>query len=129
MSKDAYVNTSISSSVNRVASSLTITVDFFSTTIADNLDYLKCGYKLGGAAFVTLAEWAVRRNQLERVYFGFPVSYIGRFTILSAKVMQISNLKFEDEGTKYHCEMKYVLSNGTSNTMISNSVAITQIYG
>ncbi len=129
LSRGAFVNTSISSAVNRVGSSLTITVDFYPATYAAYLESLKCGYELGYAAFVTLADWSLRRNQLEAVTSGFPASYFGRLTFPSAKVMQVSNLKFEDEGTKYHCEMKYSLRNGTMVTLISNSVTLTQIYG
>ncbi len=129
LSRGAYVNTSISSAINRVGSSLTITVDFYPTTYDGGLDTLKCGYELGGAAFVTFAEWSTRRKQLETVKSGFPASYSGRFTIFSAKVMQVSYLKFEDEGTKYHCEIMYELSAGTVGTLISSIVTITKVYG
>ncbi len=122
------MNVSITSTNVRIGDSFKVTVDFSPSNYSSGLNSLKCGYELGNSAFVTLAKWSIRRSTLEAVASGFPASYIGRLTIPSAKVIKVSNVKFEDEGTNYHCQMKYVNGSGMLNTINSSRVRLANVY-
>ena len=108
-----------------------VTVQFEPNATGTHLVSLGCGYEIGSAPYVPFVKWVLFSiNAFQLVGSGFPPSYYGRLAIANKTTLVISNVQFQDEGTRYHCELEYY-DTDTAATKILNSAkqTITSVYG
>ena len=121
---------SISSPNVLLGGRFSITVQFEPNSTATYLNSFRCGYETSSASFRQFVEYDVFTYSLQLINAGFPTSYMGRMTIANKTTMVISNVKFEDEGTRYSCEMKYFDPVGRISKFFSSmKQTIASVYG
>ena len=131
LARSASVNLSSSTPSVLLGGTFNLTVQFEPNTVATNLAALNCGYEIGSAPFVPFVKWVLFSiNAFQLVGSGFPPSYYGRLAIANKTTLVISNVQFQDEGTRYHCELEY-FDTATSGTkaLVSTQQTITSVYG
>ena len=88
--------------------SFSLTVKFEPNTTATEFTTLVCGYDIPTGRSRTLVHYVESPgNSLQLIGSEFPLSYRGRVSIANKTTMVISDVKFEDQGTKYYCLLEY----------------------
>ena len=94
-----------------------------------NFRSLLCGYEIGSTGQVIFVKYypsPLNTLQLVRPELR-PPSYVGRLAIANKTTLVISNVKFQDEGTRYYCKLQYF--DTAIKTLISTKQAIASVYG
>ena len=109
-----------------------VTAQFEPNATGTNLVSFSCGYDdIGSALYTRFVKYVLFSiNAFQFVGSGFPPSYRGRLAIASRTTIVISNVTFQDKGTRYSCELEYYDPAITASKILhSKRLTITSVYG